>query len=85
MERRGLWQQCGSNRRLPQNLLYRIAHPAVHAWQDVGVRAQRLCYGGVPKELLDVLGVDVTAEQQRGARVPEVVEARHPGKPGSSK
>jgi hypothetical protein len=32
---RGLRQQCGSNSRLPQNLIYRIAYPAVHAWQDV--------------------------------------------------
>src|SRR5215211_6671347 len=62
MEYRGLWQQCGSNRRLPQNLIHRIAYPAVHAWQDVRVGVKSLCYGGMPKKFLDVLGVDVTAE-----------------------
>ena len=30
--------------------------------------------GSVPQEFLDVLGVDVTEKQERGARVPEVVE-----------
>jgi hypothetical protein len=39
----------------------------------VGVKS--LCYGGVPKKLLHVLGVYVPAEQQRSARMPEVVEA----------
>jgi hypothetical protein len=62
MDYRGLWQQCGSDSRLPQNLIYRIAYPAVHAWQDVRVGVKGLCYGGMPKKLLDVLGVDVTAE-----------------------
>jgi hypothetical protein len=59
---RGLWQQCGSNSRLPQSIIYRIAYPTVHAWQDVGVGVKGLRYGGVPKKFLDVLGVDVTAE-----------------------
>ena len=79
MEYRGLWQPCGSNRRLPQNLIYRIAYRTIHAWQDVGVGVQGLSYGGVSKKFLDVLGVDVTAEQQRSARVPEVVEADRGG------
>jgi hypothetical protein len=41
----------------------------------VGIGVQGLRYGGVPKKLLDLLGVYVPAEQQRGARMPEVVEA----------
>ena len=47
--RRGLWQQCGSNRRLPQNLIYRVAYPAVHLGQDVGIGVQGLRDGGVPQ------------------------------------
>src|SRR5687767_6702196 len=78
-ESRGPWQQCGSNRLLPQHLFYGVAYPAVHAWQDVGIGVQGLRYGGVPEKLLDILGVDVTAEHQRGARVPEVVEADRGG------
>jgi hypothetical protein len=79
VEYRGLWQPYGSNRRLPQNLIYRIAYRTVHAWQDVGVGVQGLRCGGVSKKFLDVLGVYVTAEQQRSARVPEVVEADRGG------
>ncbi len=45
----------------------------------VGVQGDR--YGGVTKHLGDYLRVDVAGEQQRGAGVPEVVEAdlREPG------
>jgi hypothetical protein len=38
-------------------------------------------YGGVPEHVRDDLGVNVLGEQERGARVPEAVEAylRQPG------
>ena len=36
---------------------------------------------GMPQQLRDNLGVDVLGEQQRGARVPEIVKA-YLGQPG---
>lgn len=39
----------------------------------VGVQGHS--YGGVPEELLDKLLVDPSAKKQRGAGVPQVVEA----------
>ena len=77
-----LQQRCISQLgRLPQGFVHRIADAAVHALEDVAVGVQRLRYGGVPQELLDVLGVDVAGEQQRGAGVPEIVEADAAGSP----
>ncbi len=49
----------------------------------MGVDVQGDAHAGVPEELLHELGVDAPAEQQRGARVPEVVEASALGKPGA--
>ena len=46
-----------------------------HAGQDVGVSVEGKGHGGVPQEILDELGMVAPGEQQRGARVPEVVEA----------
>jgi len=47
--RRGLWQQWGSNRHLAQGIIYRVAYPAVHPGQDVGIGVQGLRDGGVPQ------------------------------------
>ena len=46
-----------------------------HARHDVGVGVERYRHGGVAQELLDELGVRSFAQQQRRARVPEVVES----------
>jgi hypothetical protein len=46
-----------------------------HARHYVGVGVERYRHCGVAQELLDELGVGSFTEQQRGARVPEVVEA----------
>jgi hypothetical protein len=81
---RSLWQQCGSNRCLPKSLVYGVGYPAVHPGQDVRVGVQSLRYGGMTQELLHVLGVDVAAQQQRGARVAEIVEPGRGGQPGAS-
>jgi hypothetical protein len=40
----------------------------------IGVGVQGHRYGRVPEELLDELRVDPSAQEQRGARVPDVVE-----------
>jgi hypothetical protein len=41
----------------------------------VGVSIEFKGHGGVPQEILNELGMAAPGEQQRGARVPEVVEA----------
>ena len=49
--------------------VHRVADPAVHAFEHVAVGVQRLRYGSVSQEFLNVLGVDVAVEQQGGAGV----------------
>jgi hypothetical protein len=59
--------------KLSQRVLHRARRAAVHAEDSVAVSVQGEGYRGVPKELLDVLGMDV-AREQRGASVPKNVE-----------
>ena len=59
---------------LTQRFVDRGRRGAVHAGQDVGVGVQGERDAGVSQEFLDVLGVNVSGEEQGGAGVPEVVE-----------
>jgi hypothetical protein len=53
----------------------------LHGSGDVRVQVKRDANVGVPEHLADDLGVHPAAEQQRGQRMPQVVEAdtRQPG------
>ena len=42
--------------------VHHVTDPAVHDLEYVAVGVERLRYGGVPREPLDVLGVDVAAQ-----------------------
>jgi hypothetical protein len=60
---------------LEQDILHRDCSLVAHAGEDMAVSVQRYGYGGVAQELLNKLGVNTFQEKQRGACVPEVVEA----------
>ena len=59
---------------LAHGCVRRVADSTVHALQHVAVGVQRLRYGGVPQELLDVLRMNIAGEQ-RGAGVTQVMES----------
>jgi hypothetical protein len=46
-----------------------------HAGYEVRVGVQRDGDSGMPQEFLHVLGMDIARQEQRGARVPEIVES----------
>src|SRR5215211_4277321 len=73
----------GTDRASSEGLVYRPTRAAVHAGDYVRIGVQRLGYGGVPEELLDVFGVDVAGEEQGGAGVAEVVELEVIRQPGA--
>ncbi len=58
---------------------HRVAHhigqAIVHAWEHVAVGVEGYGNGRVAQELLHKLSVDAPAEKDRGAGVPQVVEA----------
>ncbi len=54
--------------------VHHVTDPAVHDLEYVAVGVERLRYGGVPQEPLDVLGVDVAAQLQRGAGMAQIIE-----------
>ena len=63
---------------LTQHLLDGLDRLLLHIWQEVGVDVQGDAYGGVPEHLGDDLRVHVAGEEQRGARMPEVVDTDLP-------
>ena len=65
-----------------KSVAHGVGESVVHTGEHVGVGVQRLRYGGVAQEFLDILGVDVAVEQQRGAGVTEVVEPDRLGQRG---
>src|SRR5918998_1572340 len=72
---------------VPLRVLERGVHRAggsiAHVGQDVAVDVEGEAYVGMPEEVLDELGVDALAQQEGGARVPEVVEAGPCGQAGA--
>ena len=64
------WEEAASG----QGGLHGLCRLVAHTGQDVAVAVQRHGYGGVSQELLHQLGVVSAGEQQRGARMLEVVE-----------
>jgi hypothetical protein len=57
--------------------------PVAHTGEHVGVGVEGYGDGGVSEHLGDDLGVDVPRQQERGAGVPQVVEAGVGGEPGA--
>ena len=53
--------------RLPEGFVHRASDTLVYAFEDVRVGVESKSYGGVPKVLEVLLGVDVAAEQQCSA------------------
>ena len=68
---------------LPQHIFEGTGRAVLHGGEDVGVGVKGDGYRGVSQHLRDDLGIDVSRQEQRRARVPEVVEAdsREPGLP----
>ncbi len=60
---------------LCQRRLHRLHGLVSHAWQEVRVSIQGHGNRGVSEKLLYELRVSALREQERGARVPEIVEA----------
>lgn len=56
---------------------------AVHAGNNVGICVEGEGYRGMAEEFLDVLRMDVSAQEERGAGVAEVVEAAVSGESGA--
>ena len=60
---------------LSGRVTHRVSKPIIHAGEHVTVRIEGDGDGRVAQKFLHELGVDAAGEQDRGARVPEVVEA----------
>ena len=60
---------------LGEYVLHRTRGMVSHPWDHVGIGVQRNRHSSMAQEFLDVLWVYIAAQQQRRARVAQVVEA----------